>query len=99
MQKILARQKLQQDEQPSYLHVLVRIPVTVIDDDSVSSSQVDAQSASPSGQQEDEDVRVRVEGPDGFLPVLPAHTAINAAGPVALPFQVGIQQIQHLGHL
>ena len=82
-----------------YLHVLVGVPVTVIDDDSVSRGEVDAQAASPGGQQEDEDVGVSVEGADGFLAVLPAHASINAAGLVALTLQVCIQQVKHLGHL
>ena len=82
-----------------YLHVLVGVPVTVIDDDSVSRGEVDAQAASPGGQQEDEDVGVGVEGADGFLAVLPADAAINAAGLVALALQVRIQQVKHLGHL
>ena len=75
------------------------VPVAVIDDDGVSGGEVDAQAPRPGGQQEDEDVRVGVEGTDGFLAVLPAHAAIDAAGLVALPLQVGIQQVQHLGHL
>lgn len=83
----------------SYLHVLVRVPVTVIDDDGVSSSEVDAQPAGPGGQQEHKHIWVCVEGANGFLPVLPADTAVNTAGLVALALQVGIQQIQHLGHL
>jgi len=82
-----------------YLHVLVGVPVTVVDDDGVSRGEVDAQAASPGGQQEDEDVGVCVEGADGFLAVLPADAAINAAGLVALALQVRIQQVKHLGHL
>ena len=75
------------------------VPVTVIDDDGVSRGEVDAQPASPRGQQEDEDVGVSVEGADGFLAVLPADAAVNAARLVALALQVCIQQVKHLGHL
>ncbi len=82
-----------------YLHVLVGVPVTVIDDDGVSGGEVDAQPPSPRGQQEDEDVGVGVEGADGLLAVLPADAAINAARLVALALQVCIQQVQHLSHL
>ena len=74
----------------SHLHVLVGVPVTVIDDDGVSRCEVDAQPTGPSGQQEDEDVWVGVERPDGLLPVLPADTAIYAASLQTLTLQVRI---------
>ena len=77
-------------QQGGYLHVLVWVPVTVVDDDSVGSSEVDAQPSRPGGQEEDEDVWVGVEGADGFLAVLPADAAVNPAGAVALPIQVGV---------
>lgn len=66
-------------QQQGYLHVLVWVPVTVIDDDSVGSSQIDAQPTGSGGQQEHKDLRVSVEGTNGFLPVLPAHTAVDTA--------------------
>ncbi|KAA6424145.1 MAG: hypothetical protein FRX49_06104 [Trebouxia sp. A1-2] len=83
-------------QQEGYLHVLVRVPVTVIDNDGVSRGEVDAQATSPGGQQEDEDVGVGIEGADGFLTILPAHAAINAAGLVALALQALQHALQQL---
>ena len=69
------------------------IPVTVVDDDGVSSGEVDAQAAGAGGQQEDEDIWVGVEGLDAVLARLLAVAAINPARLVALPIQVGKSSI------
>ncbi len=62
----------------TYLQVLVRVPVRVIDDDGVGGCEVDAQAARARGQQEAEGVRALVEGFDGGLAVLPLDAAVYA---------------------
>lgn len=75
------------------------IPVGVIDDDSVSRCEVDAEAAGARGEQEDKHVRVTVENTHGLLPLLPCNAAIDARGAVAQLLQVCVQKVQHLGHL
>lgn len=56
----------------------MRVPVRIKYDTGVSSSQVDAEPASPGTQQENEAVRVRLtETINGSLSQVPTHSAIN----------------------
>ncbi len=62
----------------THLQVLVGVPVGVVDDDGVSSCEVDSKAARARGQQEAEDARALVEALDGGLAVLPLDAAIQA---------------------
>ncbi len=75
------------------------VPIRVINDDCVSSSEVDAKAAGASGQQEDKHVGVSVEGSHGLLAVLPGNAAIDARGRVAQLLHVRVQDVEHLCHL
>ena len=81
------------------LHVLVGVPIAVIDDDGVSGGEVDAKATSARGEQEAEQVWVAVELLHGLLAVLPLDAAVQAHAAMPLLLQVSIQQVQHLGHL
>lgn len=62
----------------AHLHVLVWVPVTVIDDDCVGRSEVDAQATSARRQQENKAVRVVIELLDLMHADLVVHAAIDA---------------------
>jgi len=82
------------------LHVVVRVPIRVVDDHRVRRSEVDAQPASPGGQEEHKRVGGgRIELLHRSLPVLPRNRAVNAARTVTLLVQVVLQKVQNLGHL
>ena len=72
----------------------MRVPVAVIDDDSISCSQVDAEAAGFSGQQEDELRRVGgVEPVNGLLPQLPGDATVYPLVPVAQTFEEILQYV------
>mmetsp|Transcript_20639 Transcript_20639/g.79043 ORF Transcript_20639/g.79043 Transcript_20639/m.79043 type:complete len:211 (-) Transcript_20639:787-1419(-) len=82
------------------LDVILGVPVAVVDHDSVGGGQVDAEAASPRGEEEDELRRARrVESVDPFLPVPARHAAVDAAELVALVDHVVFQHVQHPRHL
>ena len=81
------------------LHVVVRVPVRVVDDDGIGSRQVDAQTTGTRGKQESKHVGLGVKLFHGGLAVLPADGAVDAACRVSHLGQVAVQQVQHLGHL
>lgn len=69
-----------------YLQVILRVPVRVKYDTSVSSSQVDAQTTGSGTQQEDKTIRVRLaEAIDGGLSQVPTHSAVNSFIKVSVP--------------
>ena len=64
------------------LDVVVRIPVTVVDDDGVGRCQVNAETAGPGGEKEHELLGTwRIESVDGVLTVIASDTSINALVP------------------
>ena len=81
------------------LHVRVRVPVRVVDDDRVRGGEVDAEATGSGRQQEDADIWVGVELvhlPSTFLPL---HAPVDAAHLLALLLKVGLDQVEHLRHL
>ena len=82
-----------------HLQVLVGIPIRVVDDDCVCLSEVDAQPACPSREQEDEEVFAGLELIHGLLAVLPGDRAIQSAAFMPLLLQERVQDIQHFCHL
>lgn len=68
-----------------YLQVILRVPVRVKDNTSISSSEVNTQATSSGAQQEDKAVRIRLaEAIDGSLPQIPTNSAINSLVQVSL---------------
>ena len=51
-------QRVRQQRLSLYLQIILRVPVRIVDDNCVSSCQVDAQPSSSSTQQEDKPIRV-----------------------------------------
>ena len=51
-------QRVSQQQLSVYLQIILRVPVRIVDDNCVSSRQVDAQPSSSSTQQEDKPIRV-----------------------------------------
>mmetsp|Transcript_633 Transcript_633/g.2449 ORF Transcript_633/g.2449 Transcript_633/m.2449 type:complete len:253 (-) Transcript_633:1218-1976(-) len=81
------------------LHVLVGVPVRVVDDDRVRGGEVDAQPARARRQQEDAVLLIIVEALDALLARRLRDTAVDAEGVVAALLEEVAQQVQHFGHL
>jgi hypothetical protein len=66
----------------AHLHVLVGVPVRVIDDYSVSRRQVDSKATRPRGKEKHEAVRAVVEFVHSSLAVMVSNRAIYPLGSV-----------------
>lgn len=76
----------------------LRIPVAVIEDNGVSSHEVEADAAGAGGEEEDEGLGV-LEARDGAPPLLAAHRAVEALVGVAAPGEVVLENVQGGGAL
>ena len=75
-------------------------PITVVKDDSISSSQIDSQTTSPGRQQKDEFLRTFfIEFSDGMIPVFTRRRAINSAILVLSQVKIVLQDVHHPCHL
>ena len=72
------------------LHVLVGVPVRVVDDDGVRRREVEAQAARPRGQQESKAVVAVIEVVYVVHALLVAHGAVYARYLVPPVLQVGV---------
>ena len=81
------------------LQVSLRVPIRVIQDDSVGGEQVDAQPARASREHEDEDVRAgRVERRHHLLALFSGRAAVEPAVLVATIEAIVFEDVEHLGH-
>ena len=76
------------------LLVVVRVKVEVVEDDGVGRGQVDAQTARPGGQDEDEDLGVFVEVVDQELSFLNRCLAVQSQVPDMYFFKIIIYKIK-----
>lgn len=77
------------------LHVLVGVPVRVVDDDGVGGGEVEPEAARAGGQQEGEAVLAVVEVIYVIHALLVAHGPVDACDTVPSVLQVCIQQVHH----
>mmetsp|Transcript_19465 Transcript_19465/g.73536 ORF Transcript_19465/g.73536 Transcript_19465/m.73536 type:complete len:338 (-) Transcript_19465:1450-2463(-) len=81
------------------LHVILRVPVRVVDDHGVRRREIDPDAARPGAEQEDEGILSGVEAVDGLLPVVSRDRPVEAlTAEAAMPTEV-LQEIQHADHL
>ena len=83
-----------------YLNIIVWVPVRVVYNNRVSSSQVDAKTTSPCGEEKDKVRRVGcVESINGLLSLWSGHVAIDTLKLVAEVLEEVFKNIQHTSHL
>jgi hypothetical protein len=89
------------DSVASILGLLVhgRVPVGIVEDDAVSTCQVDANTAASGGRDEAKDLGVVVKPIDQLLPVLSFDGAIKSHVDVAVQVEELFENVEHLGHL
>merc|ERR1711892_549148 len=82
------------------LDIIVRIPVTVIDDNGVGSGQIDSETSSPGGEQEHKLLSTwLVEPINGLLPHCTSDASINPLILVPNTVEEILEKIQHFCHL
>ena len=82
------------------LNVILRVPVTIIDDDCVCRLQVDTKPACSSREQEEEFAAIgRIEAIDAVLSLVVRCVAIDTAVIEVLRDQVVLDDVQHTRHL
>ena len=84
----------------THLHVVLRVPVGVEDDDGVGRREVDPHAARARREDEDERVRVLVgEAVDRLLPLCAGHGAVEPLEAPALCIEDVGHEVEHLGEL
>lgn len=76
-----------------------RVPVSVVEDDAVSASQVDADTTTPRRGNEAENLLVNVELVDQFLTSLDLHGTVQSHVCVPVQVQKAFKHIEHSSHL
>ena len=84
----------------SYLDVIVRIPVAIVDDHRVRRGEIDAQAPCPGGEKKAELFSTRsVETIDGILSIGTRRFPVHSFVLVPVIFQEIFQYVEHAGHL
>ena len=81
------------------LRVDGRVPIAVVEDDSVGGCEVDTETTSTSGQQEHEDLGSRLESGDSVATVFQLGRSVEAAVLVVAVSEVLFHQVDHASHL
>ena len=89
------------DAMAAILGLLVHgwVPVRIVEDNAVSSGEIDADAAAPGRRNEAEYLLVVVESINQLLPVVSAHRSVQPDINVAVQVQKLFKNVKHFGHL